>query len=144
MKAIKRWLQFMGRRGEKTSIKLILLERMKREAAESRCIVGSVCLADASPALMSPPRSGGRSHRGCSTAAAPSGAPRRPLSLAAASCLLTARRGETNAVCSHAGALLHLMMSRTEQRLRPCLSVAALRHTQVITAVPNVFVKLLW
>lgn len=36
MKAIKRWLPFMGRREEKMSIKLILLERMKQEAAQVR------------------------------------------------------------------------------------------------------------
>lgn len=51
MKAIKRWLPFMGRREEKMSIKLILLERMKREAAIGepcfRCIVGKrvVCVS---------------------------------------------------------------------------------------------------
>lgn len=33
MKAIKRWLPFMGLREQKMSIKLILLERMKQEAA---------------------------------------------------------------------------------------------------------------
>lgn len=36
MKAIKRWLPFMGLREEKMSIKLILLERMKQEAAWER------------------------------------------------------------------------------------------------------------
>lgn len=84
---------------------------------------------------MSPVRSRGRSYHGFHSTASsapallPVSPPRRPLSPNELPLAVTVRRKtpefawvysqracETNAVCAHAGALLHLMMSREEHR----------------------------